>query len=137
MQSEYLETVATVKEVLFVKTPVGFMTRDEYLRSRIVELVVHTNDLQRAYQVSDSIAFCSHLGLKNFGRRSGTACESSPPFHPSGWPNRIDRFYCCKTPKKTIVQMDRQRIRSSGDVRPVSRHSLEGSPHGNCRVGGH
>jgi Mycothiol maleylpyruvate isomerase N-terminal domain len=48
VQSEYAATVAAINNIHFVQTPVGLMTRNEYLRSRIVELVVHTNDLQRA-----------------------------------------------------------------------------------------
>ncbi len=47
-RSEYNSTVAAINEIEFVKTPVGPMIRDEYLRTRMVELVVHTNDLQRA-----------------------------------------------------------------------------------------
>lgn len=41
-------------------------------------LVMVTNDLQRAYQVSDSIAFCSHLGLKNFGSPAEVKSTNDP-----------------------------------------------------------
>jgi uncharacterized protein (TIGR03083 family) len=48
VRSEYDATVAAINEIEFVQTPIGLMVRDEYLRTRIVELVVHTNDLQAA-----------------------------------------------------------------------------------------
>jgi uncharacterized protein (TIGR03083 family) len=48
VRSEYAATVGAIGEIHYVKTPVGPMARDEYLRSRIVELAVHTHDLQRA-----------------------------------------------------------------------------------------
>jgi hypothetical protein len=48
VRSEYNATVEAINEIEFVQTPIGLMVCDEYLRTRIVELVVHTNDLQAA-----------------------------------------------------------------------------------------
>ncbi len=54
-------------------------------------LVMVTNDLERAYQVSDTIAFCSHHSLQVFGSPAEVKATKDPELHRFIYSNALKR----------------------------------------------